>query len=260
LVYFDLLMLLSNKNQGISDMKEFSFSSLFSFIIIPVSLLFTACYQKCNCSDPVPITATKKTTLTFHSDTITYTSASRYARVNSFYPTSNWVSQMNCLQANVGTVGGNFLITRGYFTMDLSSLPADTSQIKSTVLVLHSNFDAADPYYGGNQGTGAVTNNSFYLSRIISAWNDTTITWYNQPTVSSTDSITVAANGSINQVFTIDITSLVKKAFALGQANYGFRIRMIDETTEYNSINIITGVSKPSDRIYAEKLGVQYYK
>ena len=57
-----------------------------------------------------------------------------------------------------------------------------------------------------------------------------------------------------------EVTTLVKNAIQKGQANLGFRIRLQDETTEYNSVNIITGVSKPADRVYAEKLAVAYYK
>jgi len=251
-----------------NKMRLFHFWGL--LLVLSIAF-FTSCNKVCNCATdvPVPDTVKIKTTdtvkvtpaKTLTLDTISFDEESRYARVSSVYPTSNYANSFVCLQANYWTVGGSPLVTRCFFTMDLSSLPTDTSQIKSATLIFHSVTDGSNY---GNIATTASTytnGNSFDIIRVTQAWDDSTINWNTAPTFSTlaSDLVNFAGNGSLDAVYTADATLLVKRVIASG-VNYGFCIKLDNETVLYNGVTLYTGRSLSADQKYAEKLAVTYYK
>ena len=73
--------------------------------------------------------------------------------------------------------------------------------------------------------------NDFTLNRITSNWDENTVTWNTQPSVSMINEIQLPATTSENQDFIdIDITQWIQEMIDKPAENYGFMIRLKNET------------------------------
>jgi len=113
----------------------------------------------------------------------------------------------------------NYNMMRMYIQFDLSSLPAG-AVIESASLGLYY-FDSGSA--AGSVGVYKVTND----------WNESLITWANQPTFGSAakSTVTVPAANTSDFVFW-DITALVKGWYSSPATNYGVVLRDTDESTD----------------------------
>lgn len=118
---------------------------------------------------------------------------------------------------------------RNVFKFDLSSIPA-TSTIISANLYLYS---TSTPLTGNLINANYGTNNSMYLQQVTNAWSPSTITWFNQPSVSTTNEINIATTNQSILDLNVDVTGMVT-AMINNNANYGFLLRLQNETI-YNS-------------------------
>jgi hypothetical protein len=144
---------------------------------------------------------------------------------------SNYPAYIN---SNFGTFGsfaavaktssGTFYLGRSLIQFDLSSIPSTTT-ITSAKLSLYD-----DPT--SSQGTHDQTSgsNAAYLARIVSSWTESTVTWTNQPSTTSTNEVTLPASTSSNQDYTdIDVTSLVQDQISNPSTSYGFMLSLVTE-------------------------------
>ena len=160
--------------------------------------------------------ALAQTTLTLQPDA----SAGKDAGVSSLGPTSNngLSDQINAI---AWTSGGPFTV-RTLIDFDLSSLPAD-AVITSADLTLYFNPDASSIYQ--NQGANAL-----WIERINSSWDETAVTWNTQPTVTTTNRVSIPASTSVTQNYTMGITQLIKDIIANPASSYGLRMSLQTET------------------------------
>lgn len=104
---------------------------------------------------------------------------------------------------------------------DLSTIPS-SSTVLSAKLSLYAFPDAP----GGGHSTLSGANDS-YLRRIVSSWGENTVTWNNQPSVTTSGQIMLSASNSDTQDYLdIDVTTIVQDMVANPSSNFGFMISM----------------------------------
>ena len=97
--------------------------------------------------------------------------------------------------------GGMLNVNRVAIDFDLSVLPSD-AQIDSAFISLYFNNTSS---YGEHYG-----DNSFVIQRIISEWDESTITWNTQPSTSQINKVIIEAATTPTQDFThLNITELI---------------------------------------------------
>jgi len=144
---------------------------------------------------------------------------------------------------------GGLNVNRGLIKFDLSSIPGNAI-ISDAKLDLY----AYGPIGTYNGHTGSGSGNSFYLERVTTAWNETTVTWNNQPTTNLLSYVSLPGTTMPTQDYlNTDVTGLIQNMFS--SFNNGFLLRLAGE----NATNIIAFCSKdhpdPSKR---PKLRVTY--
>jgi hypothetical protein len=126
----------------------------------------------------------------------------------------------------------------------------------SDSLTIYSGFPG-DSYYPGSPYNGSGPN-PLWLQRCTQNWDQTTLTWNNQPTTTTTDEVAVPASTSqfSYNVTDLDVTQLIRDMKATPGTNYGFLMRLQNEQF-YNSMNFDASEAKP-DSSTGPKLVVTY--
>lgn len=123
-------------------------------------------------------------------------------------------------------------IIRGLFQFDLNLAPDHTRLYDNrATLTLYFPTGSAEVH----NYVGSATDNQLYIERITQSWGEMTATWNNQPTVTTTGAILVpssSTNPSTEDYF-LDVSTMVYEWICNAQPNYGFRIRLVNETELY---------------------------
>jgi hypothetical protein len=119
---------------------------------------------------------------------------------------------------------------RGLFSFDLSSIPLGSTVLSAQLnLYAYTDFTVApiqDGHYGNNQST---------LSRIITNWNENTVTWNSQPNITNLHQVILNQSIAPNQDYlNIDVTELVQDMVDLPTTSYGFRLELMNEVITSN--------------------------
>jgi len=112
---------------------------------------------------------------------------------------------------------------------ELRSIPANAT-IKSAHLFLYSN---PNPTTGNFTDANFGNDNALLLQQVTSNWSPSTIGWYNQPSISTANQITIPATNQSFEDLDIDVTEMVN-SMVKNSVNYGFRLKLVNEVM-YNS-------------------------
>ena len=138
------------------------------------------------------------------------------------YGTSNQVNPRAWTASNVSNT------LRSFIEFDFSTLPAD-AVITTSKLNLYFNTTASTLYQ--NSGT-----NPLWIQRVTSPWDEATVTWNNQPMVTTKNRVSVLESTTTNQDYTnLDVTALVKDILANPSSSHGFMLSLQTETV-YKSV------------------------
>jgi len=128
------------------------------------------------------------------------------------------------------TTSGQLWYLRNVFKFDeLSSIPANAT-VTSAHLYLYSN---PHPLTGNLVDANYGSDNAMQLQQVTSDWSPSTIGWYNQPSTATSNQIIIPATDQSFKDLDIDVTNMVNAMVRSG-ANYGFRLKLVDEVL-YNS-------------------------
>lgn len=136
---------------------------------------------------------------------------------------------------------------RSLIRFDLSNVP--TNVVFDSVKL----FLTVDSTYTLNPGVGYGHNsftqsNKATLKKVTSTWTNGTVTWNNQPTTSSTDSIFVNQSSSDFQNYSLNVTTIVNQWLSNPSTNYGFLLKTLIET-KYNVLVFCSSKHpKPANR------------
>jgi len=115
---------------------------------------------------------------------------------------------------------------RSLIKIDVANLIPIGTVIQSAKLVLSS----TGPPNGETGNQSRVGSNSFYLLRITQSWADSTVTWNNQPTFSTANSIAVPASVTTQPVIEIDVTGAIQDMLDHPETNFGFMMMLQSES------------------------------
>lgn len=172
------------------------------------------------------ISCKKEATIDVTTDTVKFarifqpnSALGKDAVIESVFPDQNFGSE-TYFSVFSWTNGGVVNTARALVRFDLSEIPSYTS-IKSAQLVLYwSAYDNLIEHTGEN---------AFVVYRINQSWNENSVTWNSQPTITNLDSMNVSKSISSNQTYTVDVTNMVQDMIANPVTNYGFMLKLNEE-------------------------------
>ncbi|WP_461642298.1 DNRLRE domain-containing protein [Labilibaculum euxinus] len=146
------------------------------------------------------------------------------ATLTSYYPDNN--ENGTFIQAFTWTFTGDPVSCRFLMGFDLSEIP-EGQQIKSAKLSLFYADNHPDPLHEGFFGG----QNNLKIELADQAWDETTVTWNNQPSTISNGAIIIPSdeNGKIDKP-DIDITPLIQAMINNSDGRFGIKISQVDET------------------------------
>lgn len=138
-----------------------------------------------------------------------------------------------------------------YMNFDLSSIPSN-AYINSAELYLYADVPnaaiAGQPTYGSD--------NASWVRRVTQSWNESTITWNNQPSSTTQNQATIPQSTSIAQDYVVNVTALVQDMINNPSTSFGFTILEKNSVTYYNSLIFVSNDN--ADTARAPKLVITY--
>jgi len=154
----------------------------------------------------------------------------------------------NGISANVFPDLGPPLIERSLFEFDLTQIPAG-SEILLASLSLY--YDQADSTHITLSGP-----NTAFLQRIITTWDESTVTWNNQPTVDILNQVILNSSTGPDQDYPeIDVTILLQDMVNNQAMSFGFLIRL---ESEYGRRGLYFASSDHANPALHPKLHIRY--
>lgn len=120
------------------------------------------------------------------------------------------------------TQGGVLNMSRSFLDFDLSIIPPE-ARIDSAYISLFFNYTSGY----GDEHSGET---NFIIRRLLSDWDESSITWNTQPSATPVNQVSVDGASSPYQDFPeIDITALIQDYTADPDNSYGLLFRLVDE-------------------------------
>jgi len=164
--------------------------------------------------------------------------------------TTNY-GQSPSLPVYAWTHSGIPALSRSFFQFPLDQLPDGAEIVSSTLTLYHYAYDDAG-LSGHSQLSGS---NASVIQRVTSSWDESTINWANQPSVTTTNQVSVPASTSATQDFVIDVTQLVEDAITNDDNSVGFSMKLVTESY-YRALTFAS--SDNSDSTLWPKLEIEY--
>lgn len=145
------------------------------------------------------------------------------------------------------TNSGNLSKVRSLIQFDLSSIPANAI-ITDAKLSFYFNPTSGEGFHSGV--------NASYLQRITGPWLESTVTWNNQPPTTTVGQILIPTSTANNQNYiNINVTGIITDMTIHPGSNYGFMLRLVNETISKKMVFASSDHITPSLR---PKLEVTY--
>lgn len=155
------------------------------------------------------------------------------------------------LPAIAWTNAGLPVVVRGLVQFDLSSLPIGTT-INSATFYLYHNPNSQNCSAQHQSLSGS---NEGIVSRITTGWDENTVNWNNQPTISEINQVTIPTSTSATQDYALDVTQMVQDMVNYPTSSYGFELQLVTESY-YRSL--IFASSDEPDATNHPKLVINY--
>jgi len=150
--------------------------------LIYVGLLLAICScKKPHCPEPLP-TSDSISVPTSHVITLQPGSEGKDAFLFTLNPTTNY-GYKTYFEAKAWTTNGINTEEKGIIQFDYSSIPAGAKITKAT-LTLFADTATFTGSIGHSQLSGS---NDWTLKRVVQSWDESTVTWNNQPTTDLTN-------------------------------------------------------------------------
>ncbi len=172
------------------------------------------------------------------------------AFIVSYYPNNNFGS-VNDLDAFAWTINAVNANARSLIQFNLSTINPG-SDVLSAFLNLYSDST------GSYNLTGHSGDNKGYLRRITAAWNESTVTWSNQPGNTTSGQVDLPVSSSAHQDYlNINVRDLIQLMVDTPSKNYGFLLRL---NTEVKFRSLLFSSSDHANSSRRPKLIVRYFK
>jgi hypothetical protein len=120
------------------------------------------------------------------------------------------------------TQSGDLNVTRSAIDFDLTSIPANANIIEAYLLLKFNTTSAYDKIIPGegNQGSDSIV-----VQRIVSDWNENTVTWKTQPATTGINQIIIPRAKSCCNDYSINVTDLLNDMLKDPNNSFGFMIK-----------------------------------
>lgn len=126
--------------------------------------------------------------------------------------------------ANAWTNQSIPVIQRSLVKFDLGEIPSN-AVIDSAKLSLYSYISPANGAHSTLSGS-----NSCIIQRVNSFWDENTITWNNQPSVTPEDKVEIPQSlNDVEHYLEIDVTDMTTEMVRNQAANFGFMLKLVTE-------------------------------
>ncbi|MBL0340784.1 MAG: DNRLRE domain-containing protein [Bacteroidetes bacterium] len=120
------------------------------------------------------------------------------------------------------TNSGNLTMVRSLIQFDLSAIPSN-ALITDAKLSLFFNPTSSEGTHSGA--------NASYLQRVMAPWLESTVTWNNQPVTTTTNQVLIPTSATSTQNYlNINVTNLIRDMLVNPSTNYGFMMRLVNES------------------------------
>jgi len=147
-----------------------------------------------------------------------------------YYPLSDYANRnfgdLDEFAAVAWTASGIEFIVRSFIEFDLNNIPSGTIIIKARLLL----YAGDSPGHGSGHSTLSGSNMCI-LNRVITPWEESTITWNNQPATTDQDAVIMPESEDQMQDYFIDVTEMVQYMVDNPDSNYGFMLNL--QTEDY---------------------------
>ncbi len=117
---------------------------------------------------------------------------------------------------------------KGLLQFDLSSIPPNSVIISAELSLFFNTTD------GDGQHSTLTNSNASYLQRITTPWDEMTVTWMNQPSITTTNQVLLAASTSPTQNYENTIvTALVQDMVDNPSGSHGFLLSGVSDQEYY---------------------------
>ncbi|HEX5003476.1 MAG TPA: DNRLRE domain-containing protein [Bacteroidia bacterium] len=169
----------------------------------------------------MPLYGMAQTTLTLQPNGASGIDAEIFSCVVCGYDNTNFGNKKD-FNAITWTNSGSVSKVRSLIKFDLSAVPANAF-ITSAYLSLYFNPTSIEGNHSGS--------NAAYLQRITSSWDESTVTWNNQPSTTTANRITLpTASNNTQNYLNIDITYHIQDMAANPGSNFGFMLLLQNES------------------------------
>ncbi len=148
------------------------------------------------------------------------------------------------------TCGATNCTSRGLISFDLSSIPSSAIVINA-VLNLYANSAPVNGNGLAMQGANAAR-----IYKVTSPWTESSVTWANQPTYTTVNSVNLLTSTFSNQNYlNVDVTNMVADMTLNPINNHGFLLKLLNEVP-YNTMTFAS--SDFSDSLLWPELIINY--
>ncbi len=140
---------------------------------------------------------------------------------NATYANTNY-GNADHMHINAWTWSGQVVRFRSLLAFDLQQIPANAEIVRADLYLYHHPGQPHNPLTGSN---------ACRVNRITSSWDEQSVTWNNQPSVSTANEAYIPGSTSSSQDFQVDVTALVQDMISDPAASHGFAIRLETEAT-----------------------------
>lgn len=178
--------------------------------------------------------------------------SSEDAIVDSYWTTTNSGAAAE-LNAQAWSHSGSLEISRSLIRFDLSSIPTN-ALVLSANLYLYNNPQSVNGF-GNGQHSQLSGSNAAVINRVLSPWNENTVTWVTQPASDTVNQAFLPANSTPHQDYVVDITAMAASMVANPATNFGFILQEQIEVA-YRCLLFASG-DHPNDALHP-KLEITY--
>jgi hypothetical protein len=166
------------------------------------------------------------------------------------------------LGATFSANGNPVVLNRALLSFDMSSIPSNAVIDSAFITLYYSQaiVNILDAYYssrGYTQWTGHVGNNAMFIQRITQSWTEGSVTWNNQPAVSSVNRLSIPNFTNYRQNYKIDVKNLAQDMLINPTTSHGFMIRLQDEVSGNFALSAFAS-SDETDSALRPKIQIYY--
>jgi hypothetical protein len=170
------------------------------------------------------------------------------AFLRSLSPSTNYGTHPD-LASIAWTNSGSTVLVRSLIEFDITSIPQGAI-IDSAYLFLYGYSSPANGSHSTSSGSNAST-----ISRVISSWDENTVTWGNQPQITTQNEVILSASTGPFEDYKINVAALVQDMTNNPMNSHGFMLKL---QTEQEFRKMVFASSDYADTTVHPKLKVTY--